>query len=99
MPTLQKEADVKREVKKLLTELGFWYFMPVQTGYGVQGVPDFIICGDGRFIAIETKFGSNPLSAHQEMQRTKIIAALGDYYVVTERNLASLREQLSAYKL
>lgn len=99
MPTIQKEADVKREVKKLLVELGFWYFMPVQTGYGVQGIPDFIVCADGRFVAIETKFGSNPLSAHQEMQRGKIIAAMGDYYVINDHNLAALREWLTSYKL
>jgi hypothetical protein len=29
--------------------------MPVQTGYGVNGIPDFICCWKGLFIAIECK--------------------------------------------
>jgi hypothetical protein len=30
--------------------------MPVQSGFGVVGIPDFICCGpSGEFIAIETK--------------------------------------------
>jgi len=49
------ESRVKDDVKKLLTERGIWYYMPVQTGYGVGGIPDFICCWKGLFIALETK--------------------------------------------
>ena len=52
---LTPEGRVKQDVKKLLTELGIWFFMPVQTGYGVGGIPDFICCWRGLFIAIECK--------------------------------------------
>jgi hypothetical protein len=49
------EGKVKQDVRKLLTEFNIWFYMPVQTGYGVGGIPDFICCWKGMFIAIETK--------------------------------------------
>ena len=53
---LTPEGKVKAEVKKYLKEIGAYYFMPVQTGYGRRGV-DFYICYCGWFIALETKGG------------------------------------------
>jgi hypothetical protein len=49
------EAKVKLDVKKLLVEKGIWFYMPVQTGYGVGGIPDFVCCWKGMFIGIECK--------------------------------------------
>ena len=52
---LTPEGRVKHAVKKRLKELGVWYYMPVQNGMGKTGIPDFICCHNGRFLAIETK--------------------------------------------
>lgn len=52
---LTPEGRVKKAVKDLLKSLGIWYYMPMQTGYGVVGIPDFICCWNGGFIAVETK--------------------------------------------
>lgn len=49
------EGRVKADVKKFLAARGAWYCMPMGTGYGNSGVPDFITCHKGRFVAIETK--------------------------------------------
>ena len=49
------EGRVKAAVKKLLKERGIWYCMPIGTGFGNSGVPDFICCNRGAFLAIETK--------------------------------------------
>lgn len=49
------EGKVKDAVKALLKRLGIWYCMPMGTGFGTSGVPDFICCVAGRFLAIETK--------------------------------------------
>jgi hypothetical protein len=38
------EGRVKEAAKRLLKKLGIWFFMPVQTGRGVGGVPDFVCC-------------------------------------------------------
>ena len=49
------EGSVKSQVKSWLRERGWYYFMPVQTGYGARGL-DFYICKpDGRFVACEAK--------------------------------------------
>ena len=49
------EGRVKDAVKALLRERRIWYYMPVGNGMGVVGIPDFICCWDGKFLAIETK--------------------------------------------
>jgi hypothetical protein len=53
MPT--PEGRVKEAVRKFLKDKGVWYYQPVQNGMGVVGIPDFVCCWRGRFLAIETK--------------------------------------------
>ena len=47
------EGTVKYKIKEYLKSLApaLWYFMPVPTGYGVRGIPDFVGCYKGRFFA------------------------------------------------
>jgi hypothetical protein len=96
---MKNEADVKDEVKKVLKTLGAWWFMPVQTGYGVQGIPDFIVCLNGKFIAIETKFGNNKLTTHQERQLKNIEAAKGGAFVINEKNVRNLPAMIAVRNL
>jgi hypothetical protein len=49
------EGRVKARIKAWLKERGIWFCMPIGTGYGTSGVPDFICCANGRFLAIEAK--------------------------------------------
>lgn len=49
------EGKVKEAVKKWLKARNIWYYCPMQNGMGVVGIPDFICCWDGKFLAIETK--------------------------------------------
>lgn len=95
MKTIKNEAGVKLRVKEILTATpNCWWYMPVQTGYGAQGIPDFIICLGGKFIAIETKFGSNAVTAWQEKQLESIHTAGGVVFVVREDDLPALEAQL-----
>jgi Holliday junction resolvase len=48
------EGEVKQEVLHGLADIGAYYFMPVQTGFGKRTV-DILACYKGRFIAIECK--------------------------------------------
>lgn len=49
------ESKVKAAVKRWLAAKGIWYCMPMGTGFGNSGVPDFVCCMEGKFLAIETK--------------------------------------------
>lgn len=65
------EGKVKDAVKKVLKRFApVWYFMPVSGGYGKHGVPDFIVCANGRFFVIECKAEGRDLT---ELQRREII--------------------------
>jgi pantoate kinase len=88
------EAKVKKEIRKLLDEMGAYYAMPIGTGYGNSGVPDFLICMGGRFIAVEAKAGTNKPTALQEAHMAKIRTARGTALVINETNINQLRETL-----
>lgn len=49
------ESKVKAKIRKWLEARGIWHCMPVASGYGSSGVPDFICCDRGKFLAIEAK--------------------------------------------
>jgi len=48
------ESNVKAAVKRYLKEIGAYYFMPVQSGFGAATL-DFLVCHKGKFYGIETK--------------------------------------------
>jgi len=68
-----KEGKVKADVKKFLAGRGYWWTMPVTGGYGSSGVPDFLVCVGGRFVAIETK-APGKLKNTTAMQKLQIAA-------------------------
>lgn len=88
--TFTCEADVKAAVKELCYRHKAWFFMPSMNGYGRQGIPDFIICANGYFLAVETKFGKNKPTHHQRKEIAAIGRANGKAVVVNEKNLDAL---------
>lgn len=80
------EGRVKAKCKTLLKERGIWYYMPVQNGMGVVGIPDLICCWNGKFLAIETKAPGKikALTANQKLQIRKIQEANGDALVIDD---------------
>ena len=93
---MKNEKDVKAAIRKLVKAYGGYYAMPIGTGFGKQGVPDFLICMQGRFIAVEAKFGSRPPTALQNEQIRQIRAAGGIALVINEVNLGDLRHVLES---
>ena len=71
------EGRIKDAVKKLLKERGVWFFMPVQNGMGQVGIPDFICCADGTFVAIETKAPGKLNNTTPNQQR--VLREIGDH--------------------
>jgi Holliday junction resolvase len=92
------EAKVKEKIKKILKEHGVYYAMPMGTGYGNSGVPDFLCCVNGHFIAIEAKAGKGIPTALQEKNLREIKAAGGTAVVVNETNLDWLKGAVKLLK-
>jgi hypothetical protein len=88
------EAIVKKQIRRILNEEGAYYSMPIGTGYGNSGVPDFLVCHRGRFIGIEAKAGTNRPTTLQEDNLYRIRNAGGITLVVNETNLDELRRIL-----
>ena len=88
------EAKVKASVRKVLTELGAYYVMPVTSGYGNSGAPDFLVCLAGRFVGIECNAGKNKPTALQEKNLQQIHIAGGTALVINDYNVAELTKLL-----
>jgi len=92
------EAKVKAKIKAILKEHGVYYAMPIGTGLGNSGVPDFLCCVHGSFIAIEAKAGKGKLTALQVKNLTDVMKSKGIALVINEINLTVLEEILNRAK-
>lgn len=89
------EGRVKAAIKKYLKTLpDCWFYMPVQNGMGVVGIPDIVGVINGRFFAIECKAPGkeNNVTANQRATLQAITDAGGIAFVAsdveeTKRNL------------
>jgi len=88
------EVRVKRRVKEVLKDLGAYYVMPVTSGYGNSGAPDFIVCLQGRFVGIECKAGNNKVTVLQRHNLDLIKTAGGIDLVVNDENVGELKSIL-----
>jgi hypothetical protein len=89
------EAKVKKKIKLALANLGAYYAMPATGGYGSSGVPDFLVCLRGRFVAIEAKAGKGKATALQEFNLRIIRETGGVALIVNESNVDQLEEILN----
>jgi ABC-type lipoprotein export system ATPase subunit len=62
-------------------------------------VPDFLVCNQGNFIAIEAKAGKGKTTALQESHLAKIRAAGGIALVINEANIHELKGILNGRTL
>lgn len=96
---MQNEKAVKAQVKKILDTCTHpvWWFMPPANGFGRSGIPDFVGCVKGHLFAIETKSGSNQLSAHQMREIDKLAGAQARVWVVRESSLDTFELEFNAW--
>ena len=92
------EAKVKAKIKAILKAHGAYYAMPIGTGLGNSGVPDFLVCHNGKFLGIEAKAGKGKTTALQEKNLRDIDRAGGLTLVITEENIDVLEMMLEAMK-
>lgn len=91
------EAKVKAKVKKVLDERNAYYVMPVTSGFGNSGAPDFLVCYRGKFIGIECKAGRGKVTALQQDNLDRIADNGGTTLVINESNIDSLIEEFRKY--
>lgn len=81
------EAKVKDKIKAILKAHGAYYAMPIGTGLGNSGVPDFLVCYGGHFLGIEAKAGKGKTTALQDKHLREIDKAGGWTLVINEESL------------
>ena len=91
------EAKVKAKIKDLLKKYGVYYAMPIGTGYGNAGVPDFLCCAGGHFLAIEAKANGGKPTALQLKNIKQINDGGGTAVVIDETNLTMLEAILKSW--
>jgi len=92
------EALVKKQIRKILDAQGVYYAMPIGTGYGNSGVPDFLCCVNGFFLAIEAKAGKGKTTALQDEHLRRIGVSGGIALVINESNYDLLLVTLQTLK-
>ena len=92
------ESKVKAKIKAILKEHGVYYAMPIGTGYGNAGVPDFLCCFNGRFMAIEAKANGGTTTALQNKNLRDIETAGGMTCILNEDNVSALSGYLNLMK-
>ena len=90
------EKKIKDKVKKALEDMDVYYAMPFTAGYGNSGVPDFLVCIEGKFFGIECKAGKNTTTALQEKHLSDIRAAGGVSLVIDETNVDNVKALILA---
>lgn len=91
------EADVKRQVKKLLDKHKWFWWMPPANGFGRTGISDFNALRAGVFLAVETKFGKNKPTPMQIGFLESVQTETGMAFVVNEQNLGALEAWLTHF--
>ena len=92
------EAKVKAKIKTILKTHGVYYAMPIGTGLGNSGVPDFLCCVHGFFVAIEAKAGKGEPTALQYKNLGDVIKAGGYSCIIKENNLHFLERVIAECK-
>ncbi|MDO4706268.1 MAG: hypothetical protein Q4A98_08710 [Comamonadaceae bacterium] len=80
------EGKVKQKVIAWLKQRGVYYAMPVGGPYGRAGIPDFLCCYQGHYLAIETKAPGkrSTLRPSQAQQIAQITHAGGSALIVDD---------------
>lgn len=81
------ESKVKTKIRAILKKHGIYYIMPIGSGYGNSGVPDFICCVKGKFVGIEAKAGKGKTTLLQDKNLSLIVEAGGWAMVINEDDL------------
>ena len=88
------EGKVKDKCTALLKQYRAYYFFPMMGGFARSGIPDIIVCHEGKFLGVECKAGRNTTTPLQEAEMLKIREAGGSTLVINEDNIDQLEHWL-----
>jgi hypothetical protein len=90
------EGKVKDKIKALLKKHHAYFTMPVMSGMATNGTPDFSVCHQGRYLAVEAKatHSDNPTEL-QWVRLREVERAGGDTMVIHAGNLLVLENWLT----
>jgi hypothetical protein len=66
------EKKVKARAVEVIKDLSGWWFFPQSGPYGRAGIPDIIVCYQGRFVGIECKAGTRGIKKLTKLQEREI---------------------------
>lgn len=90
------EGKVKAKIKAVLKKHNVYYFMPMGFQFGRSGIPDFVCCHKGQFLAIEAKAPGGKVSALQRVEIDNINRHGGNAFIVaSDESIGLLDEMLS----
>lgn len=93
-PEGKRKAKLKAEFKRL----GIWNYMPANNGFGVSGIPDFVLVVRGLFWGVEVKADGGKPTALQVLRGQEIVAAGGKWSLVdSEESFRQLIVELEVY--
>jgi Holliday junction resolvase len=90
------ERAIVEVLKKFLKDRGIFYIRNIGSNAMRAGLPDFVLCLNGKFIGVECKSGTDDLSAIQGVVRDEIVASGGEYFVVNEGNIDKFKRWVCA---
>lgn len=95
-PTGHTEYHIKQQVKRILTDAGWTYWMPSADIFGRNGVSDFLAIKQPKlFMAIETKY-RDVVTLLQFKFLTDVHEAGHYAFLVDETNIETLRDVLTS---
>lgn len=81
---MKKEKSLETKIKDFLKTQKIYYFKTNGSIYGTVGLPDLVICINGKFIGIELKAKNNKASLQQLKNGIKILENNGIFAVIDD---------------
>lgn len=95
---MAEEKRFENKVKKFLNDEGCWVLKTWSNGVQRKGVPDLLVCCNGRFLGIELKASNGKASDLQLWNVRKINEAGGIAFVLYPDNFDSLKRLIYELK-
>lgn len=91
------EKHIENQIKRYLDRLGVWYMKVHGSMYQKSGVPDILVCVNGRFVGIEVKRPGGIVSPLQQLNIDDIHKSGGVAFVAY--SVDDVRKQLDALRV